>query len=84
MYEFTAISDWINITNSESFQFKDNTYQLSDFVKIHNNPWVSFEGVPDHIHAMHASETHDPIYLELSESGEQVRLYRLQERMIRM
>ena len=50
------------------FVFNDQTYLLSDFVRTHDNPWIS-DIYPEYIHAFEAGNTVNPLYIELISDG---------------
>lgn len=80
---FSQVSDWIeieyanNVDEDEAvpvFGYKDKFFYLRDFIRCHNNPWGDML-VPDYIHAYQSTEYHNPYFIELSSSGDAVRLY---------
>ena len=89
--EFELISDWLEIeykeitdemkeyTNEEDwiqagFYYKGEFHWLSDFVRAHNNPWSGIN-VPDYIHGYDATNIFMPLFVEISDCGDAVRLY---------
>ena len=48
-----------------SFWWNGRRYHLADFIRCHNNPWISDYGIPDYIHAMEADNYYHPLYIEL-------------------
>ena len=48
-----------------SFWWNNHRYYLKDFIKYHNNPWVSDFGIPDYIHAVEADNYYHSLYIEL-------------------
>ena len=47
-----------------SFWFWNRRYYLKDFIRAHNNPWVSVD-YPENIHGYEAGNYYDPLYIEL-------------------
>ena len=39
-------------------------YKLSDFIRTHNNPWVS-DNFPDYIHGYESENYYNPLFIEL-------------------
>ena len=39
-------------------------YNLSDFIRTHNNPWVA-DNFPDYIHGFEQGNYYNPIFIEL-------------------
>lgn len=87
MMEMKRISDWIEIEyiknenyasdSDELFPaFKwNNGYEfLIDYPRTHNNPWGNID-CPDYIHAYSANNYWNPIFIELADSGDAVRVY---------
>lgn len=52
-------------------EFESKTYWLTDFIKTHNNPWIT-DNYPDYIHGYDIR----PIFIEISDSGDCARLYK--------
>lgn len=79
---FQIISDWIEIdyvedgqeSNRPSFVFEGNRHFLDMFIKCHI-PWCNMN-VPEYIHAYEAGNYYKPLFIEISDNGEEVRLYR--------
>jgi len=46
------------------FHFEDETYWLHNFIRCHNNPWVS-DNFPAHIHGYEAENYYHPLFIEL-------------------
>ncbi len=57
-----------------SFWFENSRHYMDDYIRVHNNPWMS-DTFPEHIHAMESNEYYHPLYLELVDS-EHVNVYR--------
>ena len=47
-----------------SFWFWNRRYYLKDFIRAHNNPWVSVD-YPENIYGYEAGNYYDPLYIEL-------------------
>ena len=86
-YKFIKLNeDWIPVEYVEdehdsekdfqpSFWWWGKRYFLDDFIRLHNNPWVSDTDVPDYIHAFYDSYTEN-LYIELDEAGENINVYK--------
>ena len=48
-----------------SFWFFNRRYYLSDFVRVHNNPWIGASEFPEFIHGMEADEYFHPLFIEI-------------------
>lgn len=72
MKEYTDEEDYIQ----PCFTYEDETYWLSDFIRCHNNSWSGMEDAPDYIHGYHQSMYWKPLFIEVDDVGETVRLYR--------
>lgn len=59
------------------FEFEGVEFDLEEFVKVRNNPWLTTEEYPDYIHAIHMSSYGRPLYLELVDE-EAVNLYNIE------
>lgn len=57
------------------FFYHKEFHPLCDFVRCHNNGWVT-DRFPEHIHGFNSDNIWNPLYIELDECGEAVRLYR--------
>lgn len=87
MSEYKKLNeDWIEIEYVEdeheeendfkpSFWWNNQRYFLDNFIRTHNNPWVS-DNFPDYIHAYEAEVYHNPLFIELNESGEAVNVFK--------
>lgn len=73
-FGFKRISDWITIEN-DTFKFNNVIYCLSDFVRIHDNKWISSDYFPDYIHGVDGTRSENPYYIEVDPSGNEVRVY---------
>lgn len=90
--EFVKISDWLEIkykeitdemkeyTNEDNwiqggFEYNGDFYWLSNFVRAHNNPWGEID-CPGFIHGYDATNIFRPLFVEISDSGDAVRLYK--------
>lgn len=60
-----------------TFKYEDMEFDLEEFVKVRNNPWLTIEEYPDYIHAVHISSYGRPLYLELV-GDESVNLYTIE------
>lgn len=58
-----------------SFWFENRRYYLSDFIRCHNNPWIS-DNYPEYIHAFEADNYINPLYISVDESGDFLDVYR--------
>ena len=85
-YEFKLKSDWIEIEHvpdeheeknnfKPSFWYWNRRYFLEDFVRVHNNPWIRCSEFPDYIHGMESDQYVNPLFIEISEAGDAVRVY---------
>lgn len=88
---FEAVSGWLKIQYREitedmreymddkesiqpGFEFEGGFHYLSDFVRTHNNSWGGLD-VPDYIHGYDATNIFNPLFIEIDEGGEAVRVY---------
>ena len=62
-----------------SFWFDNKRWYLSDFIRVHNNPWLSLDDFPDYIHGMLNDGSwrmyERPLFVELCDDGEHVNVY---------
>ena len=89
--QFERISGWLEIEYKEitedmkeyadeedyiqaCFEYEGGVHYLSDFVRCHNNPWGGIDS-PDYIHGYDSTNIYNPLFVEISDSGEAVRLY---------
>ncbi len=56
-----------------SFWFYNKRYFLENFIRAHNNPWIT-DNFPEHIHGMEAENYFHPVFIELI-SDEYVNVY---------
>lgn len=87
MKQFKQVSDWIKIDRVDEdvpmsdymrpvFEFENQIYHICDFTKIHNNPWFgSDKDFPDLITGVERDSNGEPLFIEISDDGEQVRVY---------
>lgn len=68
-----------NVPKGDYFILNGKRHYLSDFVKCHNNPWVG-DVYPEYIHAYYAHEYYNPIFIELSVTGDAVKIYLKEEK----
>lgn len=68
---YTNEEDWIQ----GGFECEGDFYWLSDFVRCHNNPWGNID-CPEYIHGYDATNIFRPLFVEISDSGDTVRLYK--------
>lgn len=47
-----------------SFWFNNSRHYLSEFMRVHNNPWI-FDDFPENIHGMESNEYFNPLFIEL-------------------
>ena len=57
-----------------SFWFENKRHFLSDFLRTHNNPWLSGD-FPEFIHGMESEQYYKPLFIELI-ADEAVNVYR--------
>ena len=89
MYSFKLLSDWLLIESisdidSETgfrdvFYLDQTPYYIDDFVRVHNSAWIDDTNYPDYIHGMEIGPIDNPLFIELSDDGEQVRAYQFIE-----
>ena len=60
-----------------SFWWNNRRYFLENFIRTHNNPWVSGEW-PDYIHGYEAESYWNPVFIELI-GDEAVNIYEYKE-----
>ena len=60
--------------NGNYFILNGKRYYLSGFVRCHNNQWIQ-DVYPYYIHAFNVHEYHNPMFIEVSETKEAVRVY---------
>lgn len=65
-------SFWYNF--KASFWYNNRRYFLENFIRCHNNPWGGMN-VPDYIHGYESGEYYRPLFIELSNDGEMVKVY---------
>lgn len=71
MKEYTAKEDWMQ----PCFYYNEEYHWLSDFMKCHGNPWGDVD-VPENIHGYDAKNYWNPIYIEVNDSGDFVKVYK--------
>lgn len=88
---YKRISDWLEIEYREAteemkeyldeeeyfqpgFEWDDIFYYLDDFVRTHSNPWSNMH-TPTYIHGYDSTDWCNPLFIELADSGDAVRLY---------
>jgi len=88
---YALISDWLEVEYREitdeikeytdeedyiqpGFEWDNEFRFLSDFVRAHNNPWGNIDA-PDYIHGYDATNICRPLFIEINNSGDEVRLY---------
>ena len=48
-----------------SFWFNNRRYYLEDFIRVHNNPWISStDDFPENIHGMEHDSYYNPLFIE--------------------
>ena len=86
--EFKRVSRWIQVKytikdGNPYFEFRKQRYHLGNvktncpiILRCRNNMWSAFnnEELPNYIHG-YSSESYNPIFVEISDSGEAVRIY---------
>ena len=77
MKNFTPVSEWLQIEHEDDpyFVFDNNRYSLSDFLRVHNNPWITGINYPEEIHAAGQAVDGTTIYLSI-DSGERVKVFK--------
>ena len=71
MKEYTGEEDYIQA----GFEYEGDFHYLSDFVRCHNNSWGGIDS-PDYIHGYDATNIFMPLFVEIADSGDAVRLYK--------
>ena len=88
---YKEVSDWLEIDYREitedmkeytdeedywqpGFEWDGEFRFLSDFIRAHNNPWGNIDA-PDYIHGYDSTNIFRPLFIEISNSGDAVRLY---------
>lgn len=61
-----------------SFWFRNHRYYLKDFVRCHNNPWISDTGIPENITGMEDDNYYNPLFIEVI-SAEEINVYEEKE-----
>ena len=56
------------------FEYNGKRYWLSDFIRTHNNPCGGMK-TPDYIHGYYWKDYYNPIFIEIHDSGDAVRVY---------
>ena len=56
------------------FYYNEEYWWLSNFLLCHGSPWGEVD-VPDYIHGYDSNNYYNPIYIQVSESGEFVKIY---------
>ena len=85
--EFKRVSRWIEVKytlkGNPYFDFRKRRYHLGNvnttcpvLLRCRNNMWSAFNNdeLPSYIHG-YSSESYNPIFVEISDSGEAVRIY---------
>ena len=64
-----------------SFWWWNRRYYLDDFIRIHNNLWVSpvYDEYPEYIHAYESDNYHNPLYVEIVDGGDYINVYEEKE-----
>lgn len=80
MIEIEYIPDEHGYRDCEpSFWFENERWYLSDFIRVHNNPWLSLDEFPEYIHGMLNDGTwrmyESPLFVELCDDGEHLNVY---------
>lgn len=83
--EFELISNgWLPISFEESeddkltayFTLNNERFNLDDFINLKNNLWIPDADYPEYIHGVEMISPDHQIGIEVSDSLEQVRVYR--------
>lgn len=56
------------------FEYNGKRYWLSDFIRTHNNPCGGMK-TPDYIHGYYSKDYYNPIFIEIHDTGDAVRVY---------
>lgn len=70
MKEYTSEEDWYQA----GFEYEGGFHWLSDFIRCHNNSWSGIDA-PNYIHGYDSTNIYNPLFVEINDSGEAVRLY---------
>ena len=74
MKEYTSEEDYWQ----PCFKWKGETLWASDFIRCHNNGWSGMEDAPDYIHGYQKDTYYYPLFIEIDDYGECVRLYEME------
>lgn len=69
--EYTEEINW----NQPCFYYNEEYWWLSDFIRCHGNPWGNMD-VPDYIHGYDANNYFNPIFIQISDSGDFVKIFK--------
>ena len=89
--EFIQKSDWLEVEYRENsdgsqncpegedslqpcFYYNEAWHYLSDFYRCHDNPWGNVN-VPEYIHGYDMKNYWSPIYIQVNDSGDFVKVY---------
>ena len=70
MKEYTDEDDYWQ----PGFELNGEFRFLSDFIRVHNNPWSGIDA-PDYIHGYDSTNIFHPLFIEINDCGEAVRVY---------
>lgn len=80
MYTYTPETNrWIKIqytTNGKPFFYhKGRRIPMRLVICAHHNPWISETVFPDFIHGYYAEDIFNPLFLQINNTGEAVKIY---------
>ena len=56
------------------FEFRGKVYLISDFLRCHENPWIS-DVFPEYIHGIETDAYYNPLYIGMNEGCDAVDVY---------
>ena len=75
---FITNNRWIKIRytfgGNPYFIHKGKRYNLNDFIRVHNNMWIS-GNFPDYIHEM-SQDYFNPVFIQISNSNDAVKVWK--------
>lgn len=89
MYQFNALSDWLPLVDVQpdstledsdcdfGFVFNGSKYFLSNFARVHDSAWIDDTNYPDYIHGIEEGQLNDPLFIQLNEARDQVKVYEI-------
>lgn len=83
MFEFELLEKDVELDDNEGFFYDGVDYKLSDFTRVHNNPYFALlygDMFPDYIHGKQDDGSHQsytiPLYIEVCEGSNTVNIYK--------